>query len=144
MTIVLNSSQAQQNFGATMDRATLGDDVVIERYGTPRVAMMAGYRASSERAAIAARLKNDDNHVPTPSWARLKAQLRCLDKDAPTMTLLLNFSHPLTPAQLAQIEALTGQSLVRLAEIMSGFEEPSLRSDRLGMNHWALYNQRDC
>ncbi len=44
MTIVLNSSHVQQNFGATMDRATLGDDVVIERYGTPRVAMITYQR----------------------------------------------------------------------------------------------------
>ncbi|MBK9094008.1 MAG: DUF433 domain-containing protein [Anaerolineae bacterium] len=41
MTIVLNSSHVQQNFGATMGRATLGDDVVIERYGMPRVAIIA-------------------------------------------------------------------------------------------------------
>ncbi|MCX6031671.1 MAG: type II toxin-antitoxin system Phd/YefM family antitoxin [Chloroflexi bacterium] len=42
MVVTLNSSQVQQNFGQAMDRALLADDVVIERYGIPRVTMM-GY-----------------------------------------------------------------------------------------------------
>jgi len=33
--------------------------------------------------------------------------------------ILLNFSHPLTPAHLAQVEALTGQPVERVAEIHS-------------------------
>jgi uncharacterized protein (DUF433 family)/antitoxin (DNA-binding transcriptional repressor) of toxin-antitoxin stability system len=41
MAVTLNSSQVQQNFGAVLDRATLGDDVVIERYGKPRAAIVA-------------------------------------------------------------------------------------------------------
>ncbi len=40
MTITLKSSEAQQNFGLLMDRALAEDDVIIERYGTPRVAMI--------------------------------------------------------------------------------------------------------
>ncbi|PKO21403.1 MAG: hypothetical protein CVU38_14885 [Chloroflexi bacterium HGW-Chloroflexi-1] len=42
MVVTLNSSQVQQNFGQAMDHALLTDDVVIERYGIPRVTMM-GY-----------------------------------------------------------------------------------------------------
>lgn len=40
MVIQLQSSQVQQNFGAAMERAVRGEDVVIERYGTPRAALV--------------------------------------------------------------------------------------------------------
>jgi prevent-host-death family protein len=40
MTVTLKSSDAQQNFGSLLDRAFGGDDVVIERYGTPRAALI--------------------------------------------------------------------------------------------------------
>jgi hypothetical protein len=33
--------------------------------------------------------------------------------------ILLNFSHPLTPAQVAQIEALAGQAVARVVEVHS-------------------------
>ena len=36
--------------------------------------------------------------------------------------ILLNFSHPLTPAQTAQLEALTGQRAERIVEKMAGFD----------------------
>lgn len=37
--------------------------------------------------------------------------------------ILLNFSHPITPAQQTQIEALTGQTIVRVVEAMPQFDE---------------------
>ncbi len=37
--------------------------------------------------------------------------------------LLLNFSHPITPAQAAQIEALTGQSITRTIDTPTQFDE---------------------
>lgn len=37
--------------------------------------------------------------------------------------ILLNFSHPLTSAQQAQIEALTGQSVARIIDAMPHFDE---------------------
>ena len=40
MMATLNSSQVQQNFGAALDRALRGEDVVVERYGAPRVAIV--------------------------------------------------------------------------------------------------------
>ncbi len=40
MVIQLPSSQVQQNFGATVERALRGEDVIIERYGTPRAALV--------------------------------------------------------------------------------------------------------
>jgi len=36
--------------------------------------------------------------------------------------ILLNFSHPLTPAQLAQVEALTGRRLERVADLPVQFD----------------------
>ena len=40
MPVKLKSSQVQQNFGQAVDRALMEDDVVVERYGTPRVAIV--------------------------------------------------------------------------------------------------------
>jgi len=37
------SSHVQQSFGQVMDRALAGEDVIVERYGTPRVAII-GFR----------------------------------------------------------------------------------------------------
>jgi PHD/YefM family antitoxin component YafN of YafNO toxin-antitoxin module len=36
----LKSSQVQQNFGLVMDRTLTEDDVIVERYGVPRVAIV--------------------------------------------------------------------------------------------------------
>lgn len=38
------------------------------------------------------------------------------------MTLLLNFSHPLTPEQLAQVEALTGAAVERVIAVPAQFD----------------------
>ncbi len=40
MAITMNSSQVQQNFGAALDRVLRGEDVIIERYGMPRAAIV--------------------------------------------------------------------------------------------------------
>ena len=36
----LKSSDVQQGFGDAVDRALLEDDVIVERYGTPRVVIV--------------------------------------------------------------------------------------------------------
>ena len=41
MPVTLKSSDVQQSFGEAVDRALLEDDVIVERYGTPRVAIVA-------------------------------------------------------------------------------------------------------
>lgn len=46
MPVKLKSSRVQQRFGDTVDRA-LTEDIIVERYGTPRVAMVA-YRRYQE------------------------------------------------------------------------------------------------
>jgi len=40
MTVKMKSSRIQQNFGQAMDTALPQEDVIIERYGTPRVAIV--------------------------------------------------------------------------------------------------------
>jgi len=40
MPVRLKSSDVQQSFGHAVDRALLEDDVIVERYGTPRVAIV--------------------------------------------------------------------------------------------------------
>ena len=41
MPVKLKSSDVQQSFGEAVDRAMLEDDVIVERYGTPRVVIIA-------------------------------------------------------------------------------------------------------
>lgn len=36
--------------------------------------------------------------------------------------IILNFTHPLTAAQIAQVEALTGQPLTRISEVATQFD----------------------
>jgi hypothetical protein len=59
--VKLKSSQVQQNFGQAMDRALLEDDVIVERYGTPRVAIVeyGRYRrlVKAEKELLRARLQ---------------------------------------------------------------------------------------
>lgn len=43
MPVNLKSSDVQQSFGEVVDRALLEDDIIVERYGTPRVAIV-GYK----------------------------------------------------------------------------------------------------
>lgn len=43
MPVKLNSSEVQQRFGRVVDQA-LGEDIIIERYGTPRAALVAYQR----------------------------------------------------------------------------------------------------
>jgi len=57
----LNSTLAQQAFGEVLDRALSGSDVIVERYGSPRVAII-NYRRyeqllDAERLLLRERLK---------------------------------------------------------------------------------------
>lgn len=44
MPIQIKSSEAQQNFGRVIDQALVEDDVIIERYGEPRVVIISYQR----------------------------------------------------------------------------------------------------
>jgi len=57
----LKSSHVQQNFGLVVDRALMEDDVIVERYGVPRVAIVAYRRyqrlVEAEQELLRARLQ---------------------------------------------------------------------------------------
>ncbi len=61
MPVKYASSQVQQNFGRVMDRAMIEDDVIVERYGSPRVVIVAYERyqelLEAERALLRTRLQ---------------------------------------------------------------------------------------
>lgn len=44
MPVMLKSSEVQQNFGRVMEQALTQDDVIVERYGEPRVAILSYQR----------------------------------------------------------------------------------------------------
>lgn len=44
MAVQIKSSEAQQNFGRIIDQALIEDDVIIERYGEPRVVIIGYHR----------------------------------------------------------------------------------------------------
>lgn len=44
MTVMHKSSDVQQNFGKVMEQALTEDDVIVERYGEPRVVIMSYQR----------------------------------------------------------------------------------------------------
>lgn len=55
------SSEVQQNFGLVVDRAMMEEDVVVERYGVPRVAIVEYGRyqrlVEAERELLRSRLQ---------------------------------------------------------------------------------------
>lgn len=61
MVVTLPSSQVQQNFGRAMERALRAADVVVERYGAPRVAIVEYGRyqrlVEAEQALLRLRLR---------------------------------------------------------------------------------------
>jgi PHD/YefM family antitoxin component YafN of YafNO toxin-antitoxin module len=61
MPVKLKSSQVQQNFGLVVDRALVEDDVIVERYGVPRVAIVEYGRyqrlVEAEQELLRARLQ---------------------------------------------------------------------------------------
>ncbi len=61
MAVTLQSSQVQQNFGQALDTALMADDVVVERYGVPRVAIIEYGRyqrlVEAERELLRTRLQ---------------------------------------------------------------------------------------
>jgi PHD/YefM family antitoxin component YafN of YafNO toxin-antitoxin module len=61
MPVRLKSSQVQQNFGQAIDRALMEDDVIVERYGMPRVVIVEYRRyrrlVEAERELLRARLQ---------------------------------------------------------------------------------------
>lgn len=67
MVVTLKSSQVQQNFGQALDRALTADDIVVERYGVPRVAIIEYGRyqrlVEAERELLRGRLQQASRAV---------------------------------------------------------------------------------
>jgi PHD/YefM family antitoxin component YafN of YafNO toxin-antitoxin module len=61
MVLHMKSTQVQQEFGEVMDQALSGSDVIVERYGSPRVAILNYHRykqlLESERQLLRERLQ---------------------------------------------------------------------------------------
>ena len=79
MPATLKSSEVQQNFGRVIDQALVENELVVERYGKPRVAILSYQRYQQLLQAEAAR-----RHLVPPNRApeavaegkRLAAQVR--------------------------------------------------------------------
>jgi len=67
MPVKLKSSQVQQNFGQAVDRAMLEEDVIVERYGLPRVAIVEYKRyqrlVEAEKELLRSRLQQASSAV---------------------------------------------------------------------------------
>lgn len=86
MPTMLKSSQAQQNFGALIDQVLAEGEVVVERYGTPRVALI-DYRRyqqllTSEQELWRARLQQASQQASAVAAHLSKEEVAALIEDA--------------------------------------------------------------
>ena len=72
MPLMLKSSEVQQNFGRVMDQALTENEVVVERYGEPRVAILSYQRYQQ---LLQAEAKADRPYVMLPDRSP-EAQIR--------------------------------------------------------------------
>ncbi|MCB0189089.1 MAG: type II toxin-antitoxin system Phd/YefM family antitoxin [Caldilineaceae bacterium] len=86
MSLTLQSSVAQQNFGQLIDRALTEDDVIIERYGRPRVAIVNYQRyqhlLDAERELLRLRLQQASAAASARTEHLTDAELDALIEDA--------------------------------------------------------------
>ena len=86
MTLRLKSTEAQQNFGALLDRAAGVEDVIVERYGSPRVAIVAYPRyeelVNAERELMRLRLQGASAAVSARAAALSDPDIDQLIEDA--------------------------------------------------------------
>ncbi len=146
MAVALNSSQVQQNFGAAMDRALRGDDVIIERYGTPRAAIVeyARYRklvdAERERATAEATVEQAPaTHSGRPAELNEAAAAYQVGRSqAPAGELATDRQEPVSPAGAAEA-ATAYRYVVRVPGICGG--QPILRGTRVPVKAIAGYHK---
>lgn len=96
MSITLNSSQVQQNFGQAMDQAALADDVIVERYGIPRVAII-GYQRyqrllAAEQELLRSRLQQASNAASARAAHLSESDVDALIEQARTEVYLQGLS----------------------------------------------------
>ena len=88
MPVKLKSSQVQQNFGQAVDRAMLEEDVIVERYGLPRVAIVEYKRyqrlVEAEKELVRNRLQQASAAVSARAAPLTKAEIDQLIEQART------------------------------------------------------------
>jgi PHD/YefM family antitoxin component YafN of YafNO toxin-antitoxin module len=86
MTVTFNSSQVQQNFGAALERALRAEDVVVERYGVPKVAIIeyGRYRrlVEAEQELLRARLQQASSAATARAAQLSEAEIDALIEEA--------------------------------------------------------------
>jgi PHD/YefM family antitoxin component YafN of YafNO toxin-antitoxin module len=86
MVVTFPSSQVQQNFGQAMERALRADDVVVERYGAPRVAIVEYGRyqrlVEAEQALLRLRLQQASDAVSARAAHLSEAEVDALIEQA--------------------------------------------------------------
>lgn len=86
MTVTFNSSQVQQNFGQALERALRAEDVVVERYGVPRVAIVeyGRYRRliEAEQTLLRARLQQASSAASARAAQLSEAEIDALIEEA--------------------------------------------------------------
>ncbi|HEX6385347.1 MAG TPA: type II toxin-antitoxin system Phd/YefM family antitoxin [Anaerolineae bacterium] len=75
---ILKSSEVQQNFGRAVDEALVEGDVIVERYGEPRVVILSYHRyrqlLEAERALSGLHLIQPDRSVEAKQRGQSMAQ----------------------------------------------------------------------
>jgi len=74
MVLHMKSTQVQQEFGEVMDQALSGSDVIVERYGSPRVAIL-NYRRYEQLLESERQLLRERLQVAAAAGSRRAAQL---------------------------------------------------------------------
>ena len=74
MVLHVKSTQVQQEFGEVMDQALSGSDVIVERYGNPRVAIL-NYRRYEQLLEAERQLLCERLQMASAAVSRRAAQL---------------------------------------------------------------------
>lgn len=86
MVVKLASSQVQQNFGQAMEAALRANDVVVERYGAPRVAIVEYGRyqrlVEAEQALLRLRLQQASEAVSARAAHLSEAEIDAMIEQA--------------------------------------------------------------
>ena len=86
MVLILKSSQVQQEFGEVIDHALAGTDVVVERYGKPRVVIVSFRRyeqlLEAERQLLRFRLQQASSAASTRATHLSEAEVDRLIEQA--------------------------------------------------------------
>lgn len=86
MSVTIASSQVQQKFGAVFEQVLQNEDVIIERYGAPRVAMITYARYErllrAEQEWLRQRLQQASESVTQRAAALTEADIDELIEDA--------------------------------------------------------------